>query len=178
MAHGLVTGSRLRLVGGVLPTPLLASTDYYAIVISPTVLKLATSLGNATAATAIDLTDAGSGSLTLTEQVLTGTDPLNVLVNKEISHPSWTVRATIDNLGAAAVVAGAAEKPVKTITVSNTAGTALSYQHYLIIESAAAAALGSIPAGAGFIFNSEATVQSIASGSARPLLLRLRAKNA
>ena len=114
MAHGLVTGSRLRLVGGVLPTPLLANTDYYAIVIGPTALKLATTLGNATAAAAIDLTDAGSGSLTLTEQVLTGIDPLNVLVNKEISHPSWTVRATIDNLGAAAVVAGAAEKPVKT----------------------------------------------------------------
>ena len=160
------------------PTPLLGNTDYYAIVISPTVLKLADSLANAIASTSIDLTDAGSGSLTLTEQVLTGTDPLNVLVNKEISHPSWTVRATIDNLGAAAVVAGAAEKPVKTITVCNTAATALSYQHCLIIESAAAAALGSVPAGAGFIFNSEATVQSIASGTARPLLLRLRAKNA
>jgi hypothetical protein len=180
-AHGMVTGSRLRLVGGTLPSPLLANTDYFAIVSSPTVFTLATTLANALANTPIDLSDAGSGALTLTEQALTAADPLSVLVNKEISHPSWSARTLIDNLGAATAVLGAAEKPLKTFSVNNTSPTvALSYQHYLIIESTAAAAgnLGNVPSGAGFVLSSEPTIQDIAPGGApRAIFFKLRARN-
>lgn len=175
-AHGLVTGSRIWLVGGVLPTPLLANTDYFAIVSSTTSFSLAATLGGA----AIDLTDAGSGSLTLAEQALTAADPLEVLINKEVQHPSWSARALIENLGAATLVAGIAEKPQKTLSVSNTGATTLSYQHYLFIESTAgsAAALGNVPAGAGFIISSEPTIQDIAAGDpARAIFFKLRARN-
>jgi hypothetical protein len=175
-AHGLVTGSRIRLVGGTLPTPLLANTDYFAIVSSTTSFTLAATLGGA----AIDLTDAGSGALTLTEQALTAADPLAVLINKEISHPSWTTRALVDNLGAAVAVSGVAEKPQKTLSVTNSGATTLSYQHYLFIESTAGttAALGNVPAGAGFILSSEATIQNIAAGDPpRAIFFKLRARN-
>jgi hypothetical protein len=175
-AHGLVTGSRFRLVGGTLPTPLLANTDYFAIVSTHTSFTLAATLGGA----AIDLTDAGSGALTLSEQALTATDPLSVLVNKEISHPSWTARAVVDNLGAAVAVSGVAEKPQKTLAVTNSGATTLSYQHYLFIESTAGAtaALGNVPAGAGFILSSEATIQNIAAGDPpRAIFFKLRARN-
>jgi hypothetical protein len=180
-AHGLVTGSRVRMVGGTLPTPLLANTDYFAIVSSTTSLTLATTLVNAQAGTAIDLTDAGSGALTLTEQVLTAVDPLSVLVNKEISHPSWTARTVVANLGAATNVGGVAEKPLQTFSVNNTSLTAvLSYQHYLFIESAVVAAgvLGNVPSGVGFVLSSEAVVQVINPGDApRAVFFKLRARN-
>jgi hypothetical protein len=48
-------------IDGVLPTGLSASTTYWAIVVSPTVFKLATSRANALAGTAIDLTTNGGG---------------------------------------------------------------------------------------------------------------------
>jgi hypothetical protein len=175
-AHGLVTGSRIRLVGGILPTPLLANTDYYAIVSSATVFTLAAAAGGV----AIDLADAGSGSLTLTEQAVTAADPLAVLVNKEVSHPSWATRALIDNLGAAVNSAGVAEKPTKTLSVVNNAATALSYQHYLFVESGAGttAALGNVPAGAGFILSSESGIQTIGVGDPpRAVFFKLRVRN-
>ena len=176
-AHGMVTGSRLRLVGGVLPTPLLANTDYFAIVSSATVLTLATTLADALAATSIDLTDAGSGALTLTEQVLTAGDPLAVLVNKEISHPAWTARSVVDNLGVAVATSGAAVKPPKIIPVTNTAGTPLTYAHYLYIASAAAGALGSAPPGAGFLFESAAAAITLAPSESRSVTLDLKVRN-
>lgn len=48
-----------------LPAPLVASTYYYLIRLSSTTAKLATSLANAQSDTAIDLTDAGSGTHTI-----------------------------------------------------------------------------------------------------------------
>ncbi len=175
-AHGLVSGSRIRLVGGVLPTPLLANTDYYATVTSTTSLTLSATPGGA----AIDLSDAGSGALTLTEQALTSADPLSVLINKEVSHPAWTARALIDNLGAAVNVSGVAEKPQKILAVANTGATTLSYQHYLFIESTAGttATLGNVPAGAGFILSTEAGIQSIApTDPPRAIFFKLRVRN-
>jgi hypothetical protein len=127
-AHGLVTGSRVQLVDGVLPTPLLANTDYYAIVVSPAILSLGATLADAEGVIAVDLTDAGSGTLTLSELELSGGDPLSVLINKEISHPSWTARAAIDNLGGATIgLSGAAEKPPKAILINNTSANALTH---------------------------------------------------
>lgn len=179
--HGLVTGSRVRMVGGTLPSPLLANTDYFAIIASPTSFRLATSLVNAQAGTAVELVDAGSGGLTLTEQVLTATDPLSVLVNKELSHPSWTARTVVQNLGAATNVGGVAEKPLQTFSVNNTSLTeVLSYQHYLFVESSIAAAgtLGNVPVGAGFVLSTEAVVQVLNPGDApRAVFFKLRARN-
>lgn len=66
--HGLVTGdgpAATRNVGGALPGGLAAITDYWAIVTGATTLKLATSSANALAGTAINITDAGTGTHTL-----------------------------------------------------------------------------------------------------------------
>jgi hypothetical protein len=179
--HGLVNGSRIRLVGGTLPTPLLANTDYFAIVTNPTIISLATTLANAQAATAIDLTDAGVGTLTLTEQALTVADPLTVLINKEISHPSWPTRGEISNLGAAINIGGKAEKPVKQIPVSKTASIALNYQHYLVIESSSVSTgiLGNIPAtGTGYSLETAAGVQTIGVGDPpRVIFYKIRMQN-
>lgn len=66
------TGKAVVLTtSGAAPAGLTASTTYYVIVIDSTHIKLASSLANAVAGTAIDITSQGSGTHTLT---FTGTN--------------------------------------------------------------------------------------------------------
>lgn len=63
----LQTGDGVRVASSAsLPTGLSAATTYYAILAAGGTVKLASSLANARAGTAIDLTSDGSGTLTLT----------------------------------------------------------------------------------------------------------------
>lgn len=179
-AHGLVTGSRLRVAvsGGSLPTPLVANTDYYAIVLSSTTLRLATTLANATAGSpvAIDLTDTGSGTLTLNEQVLTKDDPIAVLLNKEITHPAWTQRAAISNTGAAIIVGNNAQKTGQSVIITNNDTTALSWKHHLyLIGGGVTNAIASTPTGNYNIFlGTEATTLSVASGESKTIVSTIK----
>lgn len=50
---------------GTLPTGLVAATNYYVIAVTSTTIKLASSLANAIAGTAIDITAVGSGNMTI-----------------------------------------------------------------------------------------------------------------
>lgn len=66
-SHGFPTGLKVRVsTSGTLPAGLTASTDYYVIATGASVFQLATSRANAFAGTAIDITDAGSGTHTCT----------------------------------------------------------------------------------------------------------------
>lgn len=61
----LITGRKIQLTTtGTLPTGLSLATDYYIILVDSTHIKLATSLANAIAGTAINLTGTGSGTNT------------------------------------------------------------------------------------------------------------------
>lgn len=63
----LLTGTRVRLTTTTtLPAGLSTGTDYYLIKASDTTFKLATSYANAVAGTQIDITDAGTGTHTIT----------------------------------------------------------------------------------------------------------------
>jgi hypothetical protein len=64
--HNLLTGTRVRLTTTTtLPAGLATATDYYLIKVSNTTFKLATSYANAIAGTAINITDAGTGTHTI-----------------------------------------------------------------------------------------------------------------
>jgi hypothetical protein len=64
--HPFQTGDGpVRLTGDDLPAGLAAATDYWLVAPSSSTVKVATSLANALAATTIDLTDAGSGAMTV-----------------------------------------------------------------------------------------------------------------
>jgi hypothetical protein len=68
-AHGYTTGLKGQVSisgGGTLPTGLSASTDYFVIVVDANTVKLATSLANALAGTAIDIEDQGTADKTVT----------------------------------------------------------------------------------------------------------------
>lgn len=63
----IFTGTRVRLTTTTtLPAGLATATDYYVIRVSDTTFKLATSYANAIAGTAINITDAGTGTHTVT----------------------------------------------------------------------------------------------------------------
>ena len=62
----ILTGTRVRLTTTTtLPAGLATATDYYVIKVSDTTFKLATSYANAVAGTAINITDAGTGTHTV-----------------------------------------------------------------------------------------------------------------
>jgi hypothetical protein len=63
-SDGFYTGMAVKVSGGGLPSPLVAGTIYFAIVIDATNISLATNTANALAGTAITLTTAGTGTLT------------------------------------------------------------------------------------------------------------------
>ncbi len=73
-AHGLTTGDgpfRLTNSGGALPGATAAATDYWAIVVDSDEIKLATSLANALAGTAVNVSDAGTGTHTMASTLQT-----------------------------------------------------------------------------------------------------------
>lgn len=72
-AHGYVTGMKCQVsTSGALPTGLSGGVDYYVIKIDADTFKLASSLANAQAGTAIDISDDGTGTQTLTPTALAG----------------------------------------------------------------------------------------------------------
>ena len=70
------TGSRIRVsnAGGALPGGLTAGVDYYAINIGSTTMKVATSYVNAIAGTAVNITDAGTGTHRLYADIVNNMD--------------------------------------------------------------------------------------------------------
>lgn len=63
----ILLGTRVRLTtSGVLPGGLATATDYYVVKVSDSTFKLATSYANAIAGTVINITDAGTGTHTVT----------------------------------------------------------------------------------------------------------------
>ena len=72
-AHGFSTGLKGQFTtSGALPTGLSLATDYYIIKVDADSFKVANSLANAQAGTAIDLTAQGSGNDTFTPTALAG----------------------------------------------------------------------------------------------------------
>jgi len=72
-SHGLFTGLKGQLTtSGTLPTGLSLATDYFIIAVDANTVSFATSLANALAGTAIDLTGEGTGQHTFTATSLAG----------------------------------------------------------------------------------------------------------
>jgi len=65
-SYNTLVGTRVRLTTTTtLPAPLATATDYYVIKVTDTTFKLATTYANAIAGTAINITDAGTGTHTM-----------------------------------------------------------------------------------------------------------------
>lgn len=95
--HSFFTGLKGQLTTtGALPTGLATSTDYFVIVVDDDNFKLASSLANAQAGTAVDITAAsGGGTHTFTPTGIAGTIKMQYSIDKtnwgDISGTSQTV---------------------------------------------------------------------------------------
>jgi len=88
-AHGIITGDPLLLSGAGLPTGVTNGQTVYAIVLSTTTFKLATTYNNAIAGTAIDI-----GTTVLTTAFFQITDI--VCLNRTISGSSYSFQKVSD----------------------------------------------------------------------------------
>jgi hypothetical protein len=65
-SHGMATGQAIKFTTvGTLATPLVVGTTYYVINVSTNIIKVAATLADATAGTAINITAAGAGTSTV-----------------------------------------------------------------------------------------------------------------
>lgn len=96
-AHGFTTGLKGQVsnAGGALPTGLSGSTDYFVIVLTANTFKLATSLANALAGTALTISDDGTGTQTFTPTAIAGA---NVKLQKSNDGSSWTDEGSATNI--------------------------------------------------------------------------------
>lgn len=108
-SHGFSTGVKGQLTStGTLPAGLSLATDYFVISVDSSTIKLATSLANAQAGTAIDITDQGtSGAVnTFTPVALSGSLQMQVsnvaVPSASTSSTDWTAK------GSAITISGAA----------------------------------------------------------------------
>jgi hypothetical protein len=69
--HGHKTGSKVKYTAASAVGGLTSGSTYFTIALNSNSLKLATSLPNALAGTAVDLTSTGSGTQTLTPVLVT-----------------------------------------------------------------------------------------------------------
>lgn len=102
-SHSLVTGLKGQLTTtGTLPAGLAAATDYFIIKIDANTVKFASSLDNAKAGTAIDITSDGSGVHTFTSSTLSATLKLQSSVDGktwfDLSGKSVTITASGSSL--------------------------------------------------------------------------------
>lgn len=172
--HPWVDGHRIRLSSTAqIPAPLTVGTDYYVIRLSGTTFQLATTLANAIAGTEITLNDAGSGTITSTEQALSAADPIEVLVSRELDHASYT-RKLVTGVGAGVAGSTAAEKTA--IVTYSVTGTAMSYKHVLFVRGGSST-IGDTTGTEPRLTTEPATV-TIAAGSSKTLGVTFRAKNA
>jgi len=86
-AHGFTTGRKVQISNpGTLPTGISAATDYFVIYLTADTIKLATSLVNSQAGTAIDITNIGAGTNTITPTALAGASVTIYQSNDNITY--------------------------------------------------------------------------------------------
>jgi hypothetical protein len=90
--HGMYTGAKGQMTtdSADLPSGLSLATDYFVIRVDSDNYQLATSLVNATAGTAVDLVDIGTGTHTFTPIALSGT----VTYQRSVDGVVWTDLST------------------------------------------------------------------------------------
>lgn len=97
-SHGMKTGLKVQVSSTTtLPAGLSAATDYFIIYLSVDTFSLASSLNNANAGTAIDITDAGTGTHTITPTALAG---CNVKFQGSNDNSNWIDLASATNITA------------------------------------------------------------------------------
>lgn len=171
VATQMVTGSRIRLTSTTtLPGGALSNTDYHVIYLTATTIKLAATLANAIAGTALNITDAGSGTMTANEQALTTNDSLAAIVSHEIISAAISPRRAITDLGVSTIVNGDAQKTPWITAITNSTNANIVFGYKLVVFGGTGA-IGDSSVGT-FMLQQEAL--TIASGAANSISITFR----
>jgi hypothetical protein len=103
-AHGLLTGDgpiRLTTSAADLPLNLLTATDYWIIKLTDNTFKLATSLADALAGTAVDIGDAGTGTHTISDTADTKSPSAAFTVTGDAAGEWFSLEVNRDDLNLA-----------------------------------------------------------------------------
>lgn len=140
-ANGWQSGQRIRLTtGGVLPAldsgSLSTTIDYFWIRVSASTGYLATTRAAALAGSPyLNFIDSGTGTHSASEQDLSNSDPIEVLIAKEISHSEYA-RKALSSLGTAVVAGEFGEKNPIAHSYSVSSGSyVIKYVLYLFDAS-------------------------------------------
>lgn len=102
-SHGFITGNKLQATDtGTLPAGITTATDYFVIKVDANTIQLASSLSNAQAGTAINITDFGSnaGTGTLTPVAIAGASVKFQKSNFAPSQDIWSDEGSATNITA------------------------------------------------------------------------------
>jgi len=95
-SHGYLTGLKGQVsTDGELPAGLSGGTDYFVIKVDANTIKLATSLVNAQAGTAVNITTQGTGDHTFTPTALAGG---TATLQKSIDGTNWFTEVSAQNI--------------------------------------------------------------------------------
>lgn len=122
-AHGFNTGLKGQVSNpGTLPTGITAATDYFVIVIDADTIQLASSLANAIAGTAVDITGQGSGTNTFTPTALAGG---TIKFQQSNDGSNWADLGSAINVTATGPICLSADRPTSkyiAVYITLTAG--------------------------------------------------------
>lgn len=131
-SHGLLTGTKFQLTTtGSLPAGLSLATDYFVIAFSANAIKVASSLANANAGTAIDITTQGSGNDTLTPVALAGA---TAKLQQSINGTDWFDLGSAQNITTTSKLLFSQENPPSKyvkVTYAITAGQLTVSEEFL-----------------------------------------------
>lgn len=173
--HLLVTGNRVMFTASTLFAPVQPNVVYFAIVTSPTTIKIATTDAFALSGTAINITSAGVEPISAIEQDLNSSDRLEVLINDEVVNDGYE-RIPISDVGQATIVGTGGEKPPKTVTITNNGTTQFEYKYYLIIWGGNSTT-GSTTGVTGFTFGQESNSVTVLPTQVKSVVIKMRVRS-
>lgn len=130
-AHGCSTGEMVSFTASSMPSPLVAGTSYYAIVVNTTVMQVATTRDNALVPTAINLTTTGTSVVGTRDTGRVGESNLPIQNGSpfvKISNVPLAVNVLLTNIisGSRVRVSEAAD-PTNTLYLGEASGTTVSF---------------------------------------------------
>lgn len=160
--HMMQTGARVQLTTtGTLPTGLATGTDYLVIRVDANTFKLATSINNAYAGTAVTFTDAGTGTHTVTSQDIAIVNDKGTLAMSNGVIEAHTRSVILNNSAASDVYLGSTVVNAGTPTLVEGNLPAVASNYY----SATLGADAPLTASSTTLTNTALTISGIAAGT-------------
>lgn len=141
--------------GGAVPTGLVAGTQYWAIKLSNTTIKIASTVENANNAVAIDLTSAGSGTNTIKIGLIDIQTKDKVTIVSSATMPGgvtsgatyWAIRVSDTQIKLAVSFANAGAGTAVDLTAAGTGTVILTVTHDFVGASGATSYSGTLKSG-------------------------------